>query len=94
VTPVPPPNPGTNNTENQDVDDESSGDNNIKCTGWSGGVSHYIPSDEEPIVISDNDDDEEEVVEELSGSELEDTIQRYRERSHWGQRGSYLAGTL
>ena len=43
-------------------------------------VSHCISSGDEPIVISD-DDDSEEVVEELSGSELEDAIQQHRDRS-------------
>ena len=55
------------------MENESSSDK-IKCTGWSGGVTHYVSSDEEPIFISD--DDREEEVEELSGSELEDAIQQ------------------
>ena len=62
--------------DNQDADNESSGDE-IECTGWSGGIAHYVSSDEETIVVSD---DSEEVVEELSGSELEEVIQHHRER--------------
>ena len=75
------PNPGPNDTENLDAENESS-DDEIKCTGWSGGVTHYVSSDEEPICISDDDGEEE--VEELSGSELEDAT--------W-QHGELLAGT-
>ena len=63
--------------DNQDADNESSGDE-IECTGWSGGIAHYVSSDEETIVVSD--DDSEEVVEELLGSELEEVIQHHRER--------------
>lgn len=77
-TPTLPPNPSPNDAKNEDADNESSGDE-IQCTGWSGGVTHYVSSDEEPIFISDDDDDEE-VVEELSGSELEEVIQRHREQ--------------
>lgn len=77
--PTTPPNPSPNNSKNEDADNESSGDE-IQCTGWSGGVTHYISSDEEHIFISDDDDDEEEVVEELLGSELEEVAQRHRER--------------
>ena len=62
--------------DNQDADNESSGDE-IECTRWSGGIAHYV-SDEGTIVVSD--DDSEEVVEELSGSELEEVIQHHRER--------------
>ena len=69
--------PNPNDVEDQDADDESSGDE-IECTGWSGGVAHYISSDEESILVSD-DEEEEEEVEELSGSELEEVIQRHRE---------------
>lgn len=65
--------PRSNDTENQDADDESSEDE-VECTGWSGGVTHYISSDDEPIFVSDSG--EEEDVEELSGSELEEVIQR------------------
>lgn len=54
----------------------------VECTGWSGGVAHYISSDEEPIVVSDDDkEEEEEEVEVLSGSELEETIRQHSERS-------------
>lgn len=71
------PHPG--NAENQDADDESSEDD-IQCTGWSGGVAHYISSDEEPTFVSDSneEEEEEEEVKELSGSELEEVIQRHR----------------
>ena len=41
------------------------------------GVVNYISSDEEPLFISE----EEEEVEDLSESELEEVIQRNRERS-------------
>ena len=58
------PHPG--NAENQDADDESSEDD-IQCTGWSGGVAHYISSDEEPTFVSDSNEEEE--VKELSGSD-------------------------
>jgi hypothetical protein len=75
-----PPHPNPNNTEGQDADNESSGDE-VECTGWSGGVTHYISSDEEPIIVSDDDKEEEEEVEMLSGSELEETIQQHSERS-------------
>ena len=68
-----PPNPNSNNAENLDVENESSSDE-IKCTGRSGGVIHYVSSDRGPIFISD--DDREEEVEELSGSELEDAIRQ------------------
>jgi hypothetical protein len=57
----------TNTLEDGGADTESSGD--IKCTGWNGGISHWLSSDEEPIIISD-DNSEEEEVEELSESEL------------------------
>ncbi|KAF9652333.1 hypothetical protein BDM02DRAFT_3109340 [Thelephora ganbajun] len=50
-----PSSPSPNNAENQDVDNESCG-NEIECTGWSGGVTHYISSDEEPIFIGDDED--------------------------------------
>jgi len=73
--PTTPPSPNPNNAKNQDVDDESSGDE-VECTGWTGGVTHYT-SDEEPILVSDGSEEE---VEELSGSELEEVIQRHRER--------------
>ena len=53
------------------MEKESSSDE-IKCTGWSGGVTHYVSSNKEPVFISDDDGEEE--VEKLSGSELEDTI--------------------
>lgn len=75
------PTPDPNNAENQDVENESSGDE-IKCTGWSGGVTHCISDDEEPIFISDSDGEgEDEEVEVLSGSELEEAIQRHGEWS-------------
>ena len=72
VSPIP-----NTDTENQDAGDESPGDD-IECTGWSGGVTHYISSDEEVDSLS-NDSDEE--VEELTGSELEGMIQRNRGES-------------
>ena len=73
-----PPTPNPDNAEKQDNENESSGDE-IKCTGWSGGVTHYV-SDDEPIFISDNDEDEEdEEVEVLSGSELEEVVQQHEE---------------
>ena len=65
----------TNAAENGEADDESSGDD-IECTGWNGSVVHYVSSDDEPIVISDDDTEGEEEVEELSGSELEEVLQR------------------
>ena len=71
-----PPTCNTNNAEYLDTNDKSSGDD-IECTGWTGGVTHYISSDEDPILISD--DEEEEEVEELSGSGLEGAIQQNRE---------------
>ena len=71
--------PNPNNATNQDADDESSGDE-VECTGWSGGTTHYVSSDEGPIFISDDDDEDEEEVEELSGSELEEVIQRHSEK--------------
>lgn len=67
-----PTTPHPNNTENQDTDNKSSEDE-VECTGWSGGVAHYISSDDEPIFVSGSDEEE---VEELSGSELEELIQR------------------
>ena len=76
-----PPSPNPNNVEDQDADNESSGDG-IECTGWSGGVAHYI-SNEESILVSDDKEDEE--VKELLGSELEEIIQQHQER---------LAGTM
>ena len=69
--------PHPNDVDNQDADNESSGDE-IECTGWSGGVTHYISSDEEPIFISDSDEEEEE-VEDLSWSEVEEGAQQHRE---------------
>ena len=47
-----PPTHVINNAEHLDTGDESSGDE-IECTGWTGGVAHYISSDEEPILIPD-----------------------------------------
>jgi len=73
---ITPPSLNSNNTDNRDADSENSGDE-IECTGWSGEVTHYVSSDEEPIFVSD---DSEEEVEELSGSELEEVIQRRAER--------------
>ena len=70
--------PETDNTENQDADSESSEDKVVECTGWSGGVAHCVSSDGGPILIGDSD---EEVVEELSGSELEEAVQKNMERS-------------
>ena len=52
----------------------------VGCTGWSGGVAHYISSDEELAATSGGSEDE---VDELSGSELE-VIQQNRERSARG----------
>lgn len=72
------PTPDTKDAETEGIDNESSGEE-IECTGWSGGVTHYISSDEDLISISD-DSEEEEDVEELSGSELEEVIQRNREK--------------
>ena len=69
--------PRPSDVDNQDADNESSGDE-IECTGWSGGVAHYISSDEEPIVISDSDEEEEE-VKDLSWSEVEEVAQQRRE---------------
>ena len=69
-----PPHAGT--TENGEADNESSRDNDIECTGWSGGVSHYVSSDDEPIIISGDDSEDDEEVEELSGSELEELMGR------------------
>ena len=67
----------TNNAENQPekADDEDSGEE-VECTGWSGGVVHYVSSDEEPILVSD----EEEDIDELSGSELEEIMRLNREK--------------
>lgn len=65
-----PPEP-THNTEpaeSGEVSSESS-EGEIECTGWDGGVSHCLSSDDEPIVISDSDSGEEE-VEELFGGEV------------------------
>jgi hypothetical protein len=76
---IPPPIPTPSNVDNHDADDESSGDD-IECTGWSGGVVHYISSDEEPIVVSDGESEDSEVVEELSGSKLEEAIQQHSKR--------------
>jgi len=73
--PIIPPSLYSGSAENQNADNESSGDE-IECTGWSGGVVHYVSSDEEPILVSG----EEEEVEELSGSELEEEIQRRTEQ--------------
>ena len=53
----------------------------VECTGWSGGVAHYISSDEELAATSGGSEDE---VDELSGSELEEVIQQNRERSARG----------
>lgn len=66
--------PNTNDAENQDADNESSGGEAAEPTGWSGGVTHCVSSDKEPILIDDGDDDE--VVEELSGSGLEEAIRQ------------------
>ena len=74
---ITPPTPNTNGTENQDAGDEEF-EEEIECTGWSGEVMHYVPSDGEPILISDDDEDKE--VEELLGSELEEVIRQDRER--------------
>ena len=65
-------------TENEGADNESS-EGEVECTGWSGGLAHYISSDEEPIFISDSDE-EEDKVEELSGNELEELIQQNLKR--------------
>lgn len=54
--------------ESGEVSDESS-EGEIECTGWDGGVSHCLSSDDEPIVISDSDSGDEE-VEELFGGEV------------------------
>lgn len=74
---ISPPTTDVNNVGNQDAANKSSGDE-VECTGWSGGVTHCISSDEEQIDASG--DNEVEEVEELSGSELEEVIQRNRER--------------
>lgn len=66
--------PNTNNAENQDADNESLGDEVVESSGWSGGVTHCVSSDKELILIEDSDDDE--VVEELSGSGLEEAIRQ------------------
>ena len=65
-------------TEDEGADNESS-EGEVECTGWSGGLAHYISSDEEPIFISDSDEEEDE-VEELSGNELEELIQQNLKR--------------
>ena len=73
-----PPEPSSSDTdtvENGQADSESSGDD-VKCTGWNGGVSHYVSSDDKLIIISDDNSGEEEVGE-LSGSELEEVLQRH-----------------
>ena len=44
-------------TENKGADDESSG-SEVECTGWSGGLAHYISSDEEPIFIGKSEEEE------------------------------------
>ena len=67
-----PPHAGT--TENGEADDKSSRDNDIECTGWSGGVSHCVSSSDEPIIISGNNSEDDKEVEELSGSELEEPM--------------------
>ena len=67
---------GNKDTKNQDLKSERSEDH-IECTRWSGGVVNYISSDKEPLFISE----EEEEVEDLLESELEEVIQRNRERS-------------
>lgn len=73
-----PPKPSPSDTDtgkNGQADNESSEDD-IKCTGWSGGVSHHVSSGDEPIIISDNTSEGEEEVEELSGTpELEEVLQ-------------------
>ena len=74
---ITPPDPNPIYAENQDMEGESSGDE-VQCTGWSGGVAHYLSSDEEPDFVSE-DEGEEEDVEELSGSELEEA-QRHAEQ--------------
>lgn len=71
---VSPPTPNAKDAEDQDTEDKSSGEE----TGWSGGVTHCISSDEEPIFVSDDDEGE---VEELSGSELEEAVRQGREGS-------------
>jgi len=73
-TPPEPISPNPDTPENGEADNESSGDE-VECTGWSGGVAHYVSSSDEPIVISD-DESEEEFVEELSGSELEEVARK------------------
>jgi len=86
TVPILPSNYHTDHAENGDANITE--DDKIQCTGWSGGVSHCISSGDEPIVISD-DDESEEVVEELSGSELEDTIQRSLVRGDINPTGGY-----
>ena len=60
-------------TENKCADDESSR-GEVECIRWSGGLTHYISSDKEPIFIGGSDEEEDE-IEELSRSELEALIQ-------------------
>ena len=68
--------------ESREVDNESSGDN-IECTGWTGGISHYVSSNDDPIIILDNnnddddDNDNDNEVKELSGSELEEEVLKH-----------------
>lgn len=66
--------------ESGEVDNESSGDD-IECTGWTGGISHYVSSDDDPIIISDDDndddDDDDDEVKELSGRELEEEVPKH-----------------
>lgn len=59
--------------KNGEADNDGSGDE-VECTGWTGGVSNYVSSDDEPIIISD--DEEEEGVEELPEDELEEVVQK------------------
>lgn len=61
---------GTGAAENGQAGDESSGDD-AECTGWKGGVLHYVSSDETTVA---SEGDSEELIE-LSGNEPEEVLE-------------------